>query len=322
MSSMLPMLTIALLSPSRAVHPRRYAQCNTLMELGDLGRFTNLDTLNVSSNSVSSLQARCLPPRVACKPRPAASAAPAAVHSTFMAGQKVWSAGAGRLRQPAHTACSKQPPGGPQCTRRPGAVQHADDAGPAKQPAERRAGAVTPGEQGLTTSGRAVRQVSHVLLSLHSSSVEAGAAAPSARMVQSILAAPKLRGLSVGAVLQTVSSMVALHRWQHPPQGALRAWPCAAQVLDTLKQLPELRCLYLHGNPMVSAISQYRRTLIAALPGLTYLDDRPVFPIERRCAEAWRAQTLWTPPLAHVNMHGGQETRSLPQSARHLPHTA
>ena len=62
-----------------------------------------------------------------------------------------------------------------------------------------------------------------------------------------------------------------------------------SQVLDTLKRLPELRCLYLRGNPVVSAIPQYRRTLIAALPGLTYLDDRPVFPTERRCAEAWCA---------------------------------
>ncbi len=64
------------------------------------------------------------------------------------------------------------------------------------------------------------------------------------------------------------------------------------QVLDTLKCLTELRCVYLRGNPVVSAIPQYRRTLLAALPGLTYLDDRPVFPTERRCAEAWRAQWL------------------------------
>lgn len=67
-------------------------------------------------------------------------------------------------------------------------------------------------------------------------------------------------------------------------------------------QLPELRCLYLKGNPVVSAIPQYRRTLVAALPGLTYLDDRPVFPIERRCAEAWRALSLSDVTLMHTNM--------------------
>ncbi|KAK9831315.1 hypothetical protein WJX81_001414 [Elliptochloris bilobata] len=59
------------------------------------------------------------------------------------------------------------------------------------------------------------------------------------------------------------------------------------QVLEALKQLPNMRCVYLRGNPVVSAIPQYRRTLLSALPGLTYLDDRPVFPTERRCAEAW-----------------------------------
>ncbi len=27
--------------------------------------------------------------------------------------------------------------------------------------------------------------------------------------------------------------------------------------------------------------------MIAAVPTLSYLDDRPVFPLERVCAEAW-----------------------------------
>ena len=31
----------------------------------------------------------------------------------------------------------------------------------------------------------------------------------------------------------------------------------------------------------------YRKTVVAALPALTYLDDRPVFELERLCAEAW-----------------------------------
>jgi hypothetical protein len=29
------------------------------------------------------------------------------------------------------------------------------------------------------------------------------------------------------------------------------------------------------------------QTVIAAIPSLSYLDDRPVFERERRCAEAW-----------------------------------
>ncbi len=58
-------------------------------------------------------------------------------------------------------------------------------------------------------------------------------------------------------------------------------------VLDVLKQLPELRCLYLKGNPVVSNMKNYRKTVIAALPELTYLDERPVFEDERRLVNAW-----------------------------------
>lgn len=59
------------------------------------------------------------------------------------------------------------------------------------------------------------------------------------------------------------------------------------QVLEVLKQLPNLRCLYLTGNPVVSNMKNYRKLMVAALPGLTYLDDRPVFEDERRLVNAW-----------------------------------
>ncbi len=58
-------------------------------------------------------------------------------------------------------------------------------------------------------------------------------------------------------------------------------------VVDILKQIPDLRCLYLKGNPVVSKIPNYRKTLITSIPTLTYLDDRPIFENERRIAEAW-----------------------------------
>jgi dynein assembly factor 1, axonemal len=58
-------------------------------------------------------------------------------------------------------------------------------------------------------------------------------------------------------------------------------------IVDVLTQIPDLRCLYLKGNPVVSKIKSYRKTIIAQIPTLTYLDDRPVFPVERKCAEAW-----------------------------------
>lgn len=58
-------------------------------------------------------------------------------------------------------------------------------------------------------------------------------------------------------------------------------------VLEVFKQLPELRCLYLKGNPVVSNTKNYRKSIIAALPELRYLDERPVFDDERRLVTAW-----------------------------------
>ncbi|CAD7958212.1 unnamed protein product [Amoebophrya sp. A120] len=58
-------------------------------------------------------------------------------------------------------------------------------------------------------------------------------------------------------------------------------------VQEVLEKMPELKVLYLKGNPVVSAIKSYRKRVIAALPNLSYLDDRPVFKDERRFSEAF-----------------------------------
>ena len=51
--------------------------------------------------------------------------------------------------------------------------------------------------------------------------------------------------------------------------------------------MPELICLYLKGNPAVRKVSMYRKRLTAGMKSLSYLDDRPVFEVERLAAEAW-----------------------------------
>ena len=60
-------------------------------------------------------------------------------------------------------------------------------------------------------------------------------------------------------------------------------------VIDILAQLPHLAVLYLQDNPLAAQMQpSYRRMLVARLPQLTYLDDRPVFPSERKACNAWR----------------------------------
>ena len=57
--------------------------------------------------------------------------------------------------------------------------------------------------------------------------------------------------------------------------------------MEILRTMPKLSCLYLQGNPVVNKIRNYRKKLIAMIPNLKYLDDRPVFENDRRCAEAF-----------------------------------
>jgi hypothetical protein len=65
------------------------------------------------------------------------------------------------------------------------------------------------------------------------------------------------------------------------------------KILDEVfAKLPCLALIYFMGNEAPKGIQNYRKNMIAKLPKLKYLDDRPVFEDDRRCAEAFVASGL------------------------------
>jgi dynein assembly factor 1, axonemal len=59
------------------------------------------------------------------------------------------------------------------------------------------------------------------------------------------------------------------------------------EIIEVLKKMTNLTVLYLKGNPVCKEIPYYRKRMINELNNLKFLDDRPIFEDERRCAEAF-----------------------------------
>ncbi|KAF6213384.1 hypothetical protein GE061_011103 [Apolygus lucorum] len=58
-------------------------------------------------------------------------------------------------------------------------------------------------------------------------------------------------------------------------------------IVDIFSSMPNLKVLVLTGNPVRSKIHYYRKTMVVECKNLTYLDDRPIFEIDRDAYEAW-----------------------------------
>jgi len=56
---------------------------------------------------------------------------------------------------------------------------------------------------------------------------------------------------------------------------------------EVFTRMADLRVLYLKGNPCAKKIPNYRKGITAVCQNLKYLDDRPVFPEDRRAADAF-----------------------------------
>ncbi len=58
-------------------------------------------------------------------------------------------------------------------------------------------------------------------------------------------------------------------------------------IVHVIAALPDLRVLYLQGNPVVKNIPHYRKVIVSRCKSLRYLDDRPIFEAERRRCNVW-----------------------------------
>lgn len=58
-------------------------------------------------------------------------------------------------------------------------------------------------------------------------------------------------------------------------------------IVAFFKHFKMLSVLYLHGQELPRTMKNYRKNMVSQLKQLTYLDDRPIFPQERRTADAW-----------------------------------
>ena len=87
-------------------------------------------------------------------------------------------------------------------------------------------------------------------------------------------------------------------------------------IVRFFQQMPQMSVIYLQGNPLSHGMKQYRKNMVLHLAGLTYLDERPVFPDERRTTEAWGrgGDTAETDERAKIRAEKKEEISNCVQS--------
>lgn len=91
-----------------------------------------------------------------------------------------------------------------------------------------------------------------------------------------------LEGLEVLKETKSLRNINVSHNRIYATEGVVEFW---SQFKH--EENYSLVVLYYHHNPGVREISNYRKRMISSMLSLKYLDDRPIFEIERRSANAW-----------------------------------
>lgn len=98
---------------------------------------------------------------------------------------------------------------------------------------------------------------------------------------------PTVEGESEGAVAESPALAETAAASSPSSPFPLPSLPVPDCIIDVLQGIPRLSALYVKGNPFARDTRHYRKSVLAALPELQYLDDRPVFEVERAAVKAW-----------------------------------
>jgi Ran GTPase-activating protein (RanGAP) involved in mRNA processing and transport len=130
--------------------------------------------------------------------------------------------------------------------------------------------------------------------------------------VDNLSCLPKLRTLNIAANKLASAASIA-HLTECPSLTSVDLGKNRLEeegAVAVLQALSGLSLLRLQGNPVVSRVKHYRKAMVAAMPGLKYLDDSPVFDKERRLAVAFSQGGFEVRASFHTPPHPNQHSQS------------